>query len=131
VSEHASVRFTLLDQQLVDADGLPIGRIDDLELTVPDGRGEPTLDYVLTGLQALGERLGGRLGGWAAATSRRLRPRSEPAGPTRVDAELIAELEPLVKLSVPLRDLKGVAGLERWLARTIVERLPGAGDADH
>jgi hypothetical protein len=131
VSEHLSVRFTLLDQQLVDADGLPIGRIDDVELAVPDDGGAPTLDYVLTGLQALGERLGGHVGGWAAATSKRLRPRSDRAGPTRVDAELIAEVEPLVKLSVPLRELEGVAGLERWLARKVVERVPGAGDAGH
>jgi sporulation protein YlmC with PRC-barrel domain len=30
MTDHHSVRFTLLDQQVVDADGRRIGRVDDL-----------------------------------------------------------------------------------------------------
>lgn len=118
MSADVSVRFTLLDQQLVDVDGLPFGRIDDLELTDDD---RPAVAALLTGTQALGERLGGTVGRRLAAVSAR---------PARIDAELIQELEPLVRLSVPLAELTQVARLERWLSRHVVEPLPGAGDAD-
>jgi hypothetical protein len=128
MSEDVSVRFTLLDQQLVDSEGLPFGRIDDLDLTFPED-GPPAVAALLTGTQALGDRLGGRGGRWLAAISARFRPPSGRARATRIDAELIAELEPLVRLSAPLRDLADVACLERWLASHAIAPLPGAGDA--
>jgi hypothetical protein len=126
MSEHVSLRIGLLDKQIVDCDLLPIGRVDDLELAFPED-GPPEVEALLTGAQALGERLGGTLGGWLAATAARLRTRS--ARPARIDPALVAELEPFVRLSVPFDDLPEVAGLERWLARHVVGRLPGAGDA--
>jgi hypothetical protein len=128
MSAGGSARFSLLDQQLVDVDGLAFGRIDDVELAC-SGSDPPVIAALLTGTEALGERLGGTAGRMLAAASARLRPPSAPSGPTRIDAELIAELEPLVRLSVHLRELPHVAGLERWLARHAVSRLPGAGDA--
>jgi hypothetical protein len=126
VSNDLSVRFTLLDQQLVDANDLPLGRIDDLEL---DEGETPAVVAVLTGTQALGERVDGVFGRWVAAVSERLRPPSARSGPTRIGAELIEEVEPLVRLSAPFDELRVVAALERWLASRVVEPLPGAGDA--
>lgn len=129
MSTWLSLRFDLLDDQLVDAERRPIGRVDDLELRLPPDGGAPEVEAVLTGAEALGQRLGGVVGTWMAALSARLRPCCAPAGPARVDAALVAEVQPLVQLSVPLRDLPHVAGLERWLAHQVVEPMPGAGDA--
>lgn len=129
MTDHVSVRMGLLDKQIVDCNRLAIGRVDDLELAVSAADGAPKVDAILTGAQALGERLGGALGGSMAAAAVRLRSRSAPPGPTRVDPALVAELEPFVRLTVRFDDLPHVAGLERWLATTIVEPLPGAGDA--
>jgi hypothetical protein len=129
VSEHVSVRITLLDKQIVDSDRLPIGRVDDLDLSEPTETKAPSVDAILTGAQALGDRLGGVTGRWIAQTAARLRPRSHPRGPTRIDPALVDELEPFVQLSVRLDELPHIAGLERWLARHAIEPLPGAGDA--
>ena len=128
MNEHLSARIALLDNQLVDVDRRPIGRVDDVELSLENGT--LRVDSILIGAQALGERLGGTIGRGMAAVAARLRPRTDPPGPARIDAALIEEFEPLVRLNVPFRELREVAGLERWLARHAIERLPGAGRAD-
>jgi hypothetical protein len=125
MSDHVSVRMGLLDKQIVDSERLPFGRVDDLEL----GGDVPAVRAILVGSEALGERVDGAVGRWMARLSARLRPRSGPAGPTRIDPGLIAELEPFVELSVRFDELPHVAALERWLARNVVEPLPVAGDA--
>jgi hypothetical protein len=127
MNDHVSLRFTLLDAQIVDADNRPVGRIDDLILDVGDD--SPRVAGILIGTQALGEWVGGRIGTLMAAIASRLRAGAAPSTPPRVDIALVEELEPLVKLSVPLGDLPDVAGLERWLAHRVVESIPGAGDA--
>lgn len=128
MNEHVSARIALLDNQLVDADRRPIGRVDDVELSLENGT--LRVDSILIGAQALGERLGGTIGRGMAAVAARLRPRTDPPGPARIDVALIEEFQPLVRLNVPFRELREVAGLERWLARHAIERLPGAGRAD-
>jgi hypothetical protein len=125
-----SARISLLDNQIVDRDEIPIGRVDDVELAIPDGRGPARVTALLTGSQALGERIGGGIGDAMAKVSARLRSPSAPQGPTRLDPDLIEDLEPLLKLKVPLRDLDQVAGLERWLTENVMEKLPGGGHAD-
>ena len=129
MSEELSVRFSLLDHQIIDAERRPVGRVDDLELRMPSDGGAPEIKAVLTGAEALGQRIGGVFGCCIASVGARLRPSSAPTGPARVEATLINQVEPLVQLSVPLRDLPQVAGLERWLAHHVIEPLPGAGDA--
>jgi hypothetical protein len=129
VNEHLSARIALLDAQIVDCDRLPVGRVDDLEVRFPGVGQTPELGPILTGSQALGERLGGVLGRWMSSISMRLRaPVSSPA-PASIDIALVVEAEPLIRLSVPADELEGVAGLERWLASRVVERLPGTGHA--
>ncbi len=128
MTDHLSVRSVLLDQQIVDCDRLPVGRVDDLEIAV--GAGEvPRVTALLTGSEALGDRLGGTAGRWLSAVSARLRPRSAASGPPRISPALIKEIEPLIELSAEFGDLDGIAGLEHWLAEHFVERLPGTGHA--
>lgn len=129
MSEHFSVRLTLLDAQMVDRDRLPIGRIDDLELELRADGGGPEIKSILTGSQALGDRIEGLIGRWMSSVS--ARQRSDPeAGPPAIPPSLIVELKPLVKLDVEFDDLRSIGGLERWLAANFVERLPGTGHAD-
>lgn len=129
MSDDFGIRMGLLDAQLVDCERLPLGRVDDLELKLEPGSRVLEVESILTGSQALGDRIAGRAGRWISSVSARLRPGSR-AGPGAIPASLIAELKPMVKLSVAFEDLPDIAGLERWLAANFVEKLPGTGDAD-
>ncbi len=131
MSRDFSLRHDLLDQQIVDCERIPIGRVTDVEIA-PGGAREPArIRHVLTGSEALGQRLGGTLGRWIEHSSARARgPEADP-GPTRLEPEAIDQLEPEVKLHAHLRDLEHMAGLERWLADNLIGRIPGAGDARH
>lgn len=129
MSSHFSARVALLDEQIVDAGDLPIGRVDDVELELPPDGGPPRVTALLTGAEALGTRLGGEAGELMAAVAARLRHGSADHGPVRLDPSLATQLEPMIELRVRMADLPEVAGLERWLADHFVARLPGAGDA--
>lgn len=120
-----SLRFDFLDQQLVDADGLPLGRVEDLELA-QSGRAAPRVTEVLTGMEALGERTDGTLGGFLARVAGRMRSPAADEGPARVDAKLVKSAGPYVELDVRHDDLPHVAPLERWLEESVVRKIPGA-----
>jgi sporulation protein YlmC with PRC-barrel domain len=120
------IGFDLLDRQILDRDGAPIGKVDDVELD----RGTDGTWYVaalLVGQQALGERIGGRLGRWIGGAARQLSPRNGQ-GPIRIPYGLVAEISSAVNLSVR-RDVLPGPPLEAWLREHLVDRIPGAGDA--
>ena len=127
MSAEVSLRLSLLDAQVVDCDRLPIGRIDDVELELSSDGASLEVTALLTGAEALGTRIGGLIGRAMAAPAARLRSRAQPPGPVRLDPALVEELQPLVRLSVAFEDLPHVGSLEHWLARHVVERLPGTG----
>jgi sporulation protein YlmC with PRC-barrel domain len=116
------IAFDLLDRQIVDRDGLPVGKVDDVELT-DDSRYVAAL---LTGQQALGARFGGVLGRWITATAIRLDV--DRVGPRRIDYGLVAEVGSAVRLSVKRESLTSPA-LEAWLDEHLIGRIPGASDA--
>jgi sporulation protein YlmC with PRC-barrel domain len=122
----------LLDRQIVDRDGAPVAKVDDLELAQrADGR--IAVSALLVGPGALGPRIGGRLGRWTVAVWRRLRPDPDPS-PTRIDAALVSGTESAVHLGVAVTELQRVdahvGGFERWMRRYVIDRIPGAGHAD-
>jgi hypothetical protein len=127
MSRSISLRIALLDNQVVDCHRLPIGRVDDLEIEVEDGR--PRVTTIVTGSEALGGRIGGFLGRWMAGASARLRSPAKEEGPPRIDLAAVKQIEPLIELKVDKDELPQVAGLERWLAANFVGRLPRSGDA--
>jgi hypothetical protein len=107
-----------------------VAKVDDLELVVrADGR--LAVSALLVGPGAFGPRLGGRLGRWTVGIWRRLRPDVDPS-PGRVDAALVTGTDSAVHLSVAAADLDptGLDGLERWLRRYVIDRIPGAGHVD-
>jgi sporulation protein YlmC with PRC-barrel domain len=119
------IGFDLLDRQILDRDGEPVGKVDDVELDV-DADGTPYVAALLVGQQALGQRIGGRLGGWIAGTARRLSPDYD-RGPIRIPYDLVSELNSAVNLSVH-RQLLPDPPLETWLRDHLIGRIPGAFD---
>jgi hypothetical protein len=112
----------LLDRQIVDRDGVLVGKVDDLELTpVPDGY--PVVSAILCGPMALGPRIGGRIGVWVIAIARRLRPHSDNA-PVRIGFGAVAELSSVIKLTITAEEA-GTHRLEDWCREKVVTRLPG------
>ena len=129
MSDELSLRLDLLDRQIVDADELPIGRVGDLRLQQGAAGRAPRIAALLTGSEALGDRIGGFLGRVISGVSRRLRPSDDESDPTTIPLELVAEVEDQIDLRVRLEDLPYVAPLERWLAEHVIGPLPGSGDA--
>jgi hypothetical protein len=107
----------LLDRQLLDVDGTPAGKIDDLELTERKD-GPPFVSAILTGAGALGPRLSrswGRWGRWLTAVH-------------RVDFSLVHDIGSDVELIVSADDL-GAHDAERWARDHVIAHLPGADHA--
>ena len=121
------VDFHLLDRQIVDADGEPVGKVDDVELTLNPATGRLQVTALLSGQQVLGERIGGRLGGLLAGIARRLHPVEHPP-PLRIDLTHVASIGSAVTLTVH-RDALPTPPLERWLGDQFIGKIPGAGHA--
>ena len=115
--------FDLLDRQILDSDGLPVGNVDDIELTVGED-GVPTVTALLVGAQVWGSRLGGRLGDTIAGMASRLQRRTPP-GPLRIPIDQVREISAAITLAIS-RDLLVEPELETWLREHVIARIPGA-----
>jgi hypothetical protein len=116
----------LLDRQLIDADGRLAGKVDDLELEVPEGGGPPVVTAILSGPGALSRRIGGRTGAWLEAVANRLRGGDDPR-PARVSFAVVKRIESAVNLSVAKSELE-TNRLEAWTRDHLIAHIPGAGD---
>ena len=105
-------RLSLLDRQVLDADGQPVGVVDDLELS---DRPEPTAQVpvrvlaLVHGPIVLERIVGGR------------RPRAHFE---RVPWAAVAKIGPAIELAVDAERVP-VGWLEDWLARNVIARIPG------
>jgi hypothetical protein len=117
----------LLDRQLIDADGRLAGKVDDLELELPEGGGPPVVTAILAGPGALSRRIGGRAGAWLEAVANRLRD-GDDRHPARVSFALVKRIESAVALTVPKAELD-TNRLEAWTREHLIGHLPGASDA--
>jgi sporulation protein YlmC with PRC-barrel domain len=117
----------LLDRQLVDRDGRLAGKVDDLELELPEGGGPPVVTAILAGPGALARRIGGRLGAGLEALASRLRE-GDDGRPARVSFAVVKRIGSAVELSVPRAELE-TNRLEAWTRDHLIAHLPGAGDA--
>jgi hypothetical protein len=113
----------LLDRQMVDVDGMFAGKVDDLELTVPE-EGPPYVTAILAGPGSLSRRIGGRLGAWIEAAHRRLHPRASP-GPASVSWGVVHEVGSSIRLSVR-RDALEVDRVDAWARDHLIARIPGS-----
>lgn len=113
----------LLDRQILDRDGEPVGKVDDVELGYDDD-GTPYVAALLVGQQALGRRIGGRLGHWMTTSAERLSRTAQPA-PIRIPWDLVREAGSAIDLSVP-RELLVDPPLEPWLGDHVIGPIPGS-----
>jgi sporulation protein YlmC with PRC-barrel domain len=117
----------LLDRQLVDRDGRLAGKVDDLELELPEGGGPPVVTAILAGPGVLARRIGGRLGAGLEVLASRLRE-GDDGRPARVSFAVVKRIGSAVELSVPKSELE-TDRLESWTRDHLIGKLPGAGDA--
>jgi sporulation protein YlmC with PRC-barrel domain len=118
----------LLDRQLVDRDGKLVGKVDDLELEVPED-GAPYVTAILAGPGALAGRVGGRLGAWLEGTANRLR-HGDRRRPARISFGVVKAIHSAIDLSAAKADLE-TSLVDDWVAERIIGKLPGAqGAAD-
>jgi sporulation protein YlmC with PRC-barrel domain len=120
------IGYDLLDRQILDRDGEPVGKVDDVELDA-DADGVPYVSALLVGQRALGDRIGGRIGRWIGGVARRQAPSVEDP-PTRIPFDLVGEVASAVTLTVSRERLPDPP-LEAWLREHLIGRIPGAGDA--
>jgi sporulation protein YlmC with PRC-barrel domain len=117
------IDFNLLDRQIVDCDGALVGNVDDVELEQTEP-GAPRVTALLVGQVALGERIGGRLGRWLAASARRLS--IDPGDPPiRIPYHLVASVGSEIVLRVK-REIVPEPPLETWFREHLISRIPGA-----
>jgi hypothetical protein len=111
----------LLDRQLLDSEGEPCGKVDDLELAY-DGSGRPVVTALLVNPGALAPRLG-----WAGhlvhAVWHRLHPDRSPS-PIRLGWEVVAKIDFAVHLTVHRREA-GLTRSEDWVYERVVSKIPG------
>jgi hypothetical protein len=123
------VGLDLLDRQLVDVDGQPVAKIDDLELEASDAPGaRPTVSAVLCGPAALGARFGRSPRALFEALRGLLRD-SRPTPPVAISFDLVTEIGPAVKLAARRDDLP-VTAVDEFLGEHVIGHIPGAGPRD-
>jgi len=120
-----SLRLDLLDQQVLDGTERPVGRVDEIELEAGQDGTLAVTGFRLGGA-ALGRRVGGAVGHAMTGTCRRLA--DDEASPL-LPIESLKDWSPRLTLHRALSELPEVAGLERWLGKHVVSRIPGGGDA--
>jgi sporulation protein YlmC with PRC-barrel domain len=117
----------LLDHQIVDPDGRMAGKVDDLELDVPDDGGPPVVTTILSGLGALAGQLGGDAGRGLARIEARLTGADE--GTTgQVSFRLVTRVDEHIEVAVSREELPSNRA-ERWARDVVVSHVPGSGDA--
>jgi hypothetical protein len=117
-----SAGLELLDRQLVDPDGWMAGKIDDLEIHVPDD-GPPVVTDVLAGPGALARRIGGRPGLWIASVHRRLHPGH--GDPARISFGVVGGIDDHVTLIVSREDVATFEA-EAWTRDHVIDKIPGS-----
>lgn len=114
----------LLDHQLVGPQDQFIGNVDDLEVREEEGR--LVVTGLLSGPAAMALRQGGRSGRWLWAVWRRLHPQEDPR-PAVIPLDHVRSVDSAVHVSEQAAEvLVQTAGLELWLRRYVVSRIPGA-----
>ena len=123
-----ALRLRLLDHQLVGHEQEMLGNVDDVALEDRDGH--LVAVGLLRGPGAWAARQPGALGRWGQAAWRRLDPREDPR-PLVLPLDHVVSIGSAVHVD-PWADafLAGADGLELWLRRHVVSKIPGARGGD-
>jgi sporulation protein YlmC with PRC-barrel domain len=121
--EPFDLALRLLDHQVVDPDGGLVCKVDDIEFE-QGGDGSWHVSALLSGPQALGPRLPGRLGRWVMAVGRRLSVHGDQE-PRRISFERVTEIGSSVVVD-RTRDRLDIAVLEDWVREHVIDPIPGS-----
>jgi sporulation protein YlmC with PRC-barrel domain len=120
VSDDIDAGLNLLDRQVLDADGVSVGKVDDLEVTEGDD-GRLRVTGLIIGPWALTNRFGGVIG-------RMFTLLFGDDDATVVPLDLVEKRDTAIHLRARQDDL-GLARSEHWVRRHLIGKIPGADDA--
>ena len=123
VPDRLDAGLALLDRQIVDCDGRPVAKVDDLEIAY-DAEGRPYISALLYGAGAAGPRIRGGVGRAITAIWRRFRPEFDPR-PARIPLNHVSGIDSAVHLSIPVTAID--LPVTTWVNDRIIRKIPGAG----
>jgi sporulation protein YlmC with PRC-barrel domain len=112
----------VLDNQLVDRNQHPMGKVDGIIMELRDGE-PPRLAYIEVGVTTLAKRINPRLAGWVAAIARTWG--AKQSEPFRIPWSKVRDVGIDVEVDVEAQETKALA-YEKWLSDRIITRIPGA-----
>jgi hypothetical protein len=113
----------VLDKKLFDREQCPMGRVDGLVMQLGE-RSQPRITHIQIGGTTLWMRLNPAFARLAARLSRLWGPKRKE--PVRIPWSRVVTAGRDIRLDVKARDT-GAIDWELWIARHIVERIPGGG----
>ena len=116
----------VLDKKLIDREECNMGRVSGLLMHVGE-TSQPRITHILIGGPTLWTRVHPAFGRLAGALAKRWGPRR--TGPVRIPWSRVETVGREVKLDVEAKDT-GALDWEIWLARHVIERIPGGGSEE-
>lgn len=116
----------VLDKKLIDREQCEMGRVSGLLMHVSES-GQPRVTHILIGGPTLWERLHPLFGRISVALARRWQPGHKDA--VKIPWSRVETVGRQVKLDVEAKET-GALNWELWIARHIIERIPGGGSEE-
>ena len=116
----------VLDKELLDREEEPMGRVDGLVMHVGKGT-QPRITHIEVGGSIPWERVHPVFARLARQLARLWGPKRE--GGARISWSRVETVGRDIKLDVEAKDT-GAIDWEIWIARHIIERIPGSGDEE-
>ena len=113
----------VLDDQVVDADGRKIGKVDGIVVVLRKDK-PPRVAFIEVGMTTLAHRLHPRLGRWVERAGRRWGVRG--GKPYRIPWSKTGDVGMGIEMKVDLKaDETPLMDWEKWLNRKIISRIRG------
>lgn len=116
----------VLDKKLVDREDCPMGRASGLVMQFGENT-QPHITHILVGGPTLWARIHPAMGKISARLSRLWGPKREE--PVRIPWSRVKTVGKDIKLDVEAKET-GAIDWEIWIARHIIERIPGGGSEE-
>jgi hypothetical protein len=113
----------VLDNQLMDREQCPMGKVDGIVLVLRKGK-PPRLAYIEVGMSTLAHRISTRLGKFAERVGRKRGVRR--GEPFRIPWAKVRDVGIDVEVDMDAAETP-VLAWEKWLNERVVRRIPGGG----
>jgi hypothetical protein len=112
----------VLDKQLLDRDGKPVGRVDGIILVLGSSTTPPRVTQIEAGITTLAKRVQPRLADWCRSIARKWGLRRGRS--VRIAWAKIELIEKELKLDLTA-ERSELLVWERWLRDHVIRRIPG------